>query len=129
MKTKFAENFAALLKSKNISQSQFAQLYGVKQNTVSQWANGKREPTYHDLLCICSLLNIEIQEILGYTPRTKKAIIRDIIGNSQFFQNEQHELQDKLFKQGYSIDEVVKACEGLYNQHYEKYNKIFHLEE
>ena len=98
MKTKFAENFTAILKIRDISQSQFARLYGVKQNTVSQWANGKREPTYHDLLCICALLEIDIKDILGFTPRTRDLILRDIIGNNADFQKAQNDLQLKMRK-------------------------------
>lgn len=125
MKTKFAENFTAILKIRDISQSQFARLYGVKQNTVSQWANGKREPTYFDLLCICTLLDIDVKDMLGYTPRTREAILREIIGGNDIFQQEQKELQDKLFKEGLQPPEVIEACNELYKIKYEEYKKIF----
>ena len=115
--TKFAQNFSDILRLKNISQSQFARLYGVKPNTVSQWANGKREPTYHDLICICTLLDVEVKELLGYTPRTRNAILRDIIGSNPDFQKEQAE----LLKEGKGI----KDCEELYQKKYEEYKAIF----
>ena len=125
MKTKFAENFTAILKIRDISQSQFARLYGVKQNTVSQWANGKREPTYHDLLCICALLEIDIKDILGFTPRTRDLILRDIIGNNADFQKAQNDLQLKMRKNGHPDAEIVQACNELYNSKYEEYKKVF----
>lgn len=125
IKTKFAENFNDLLRIKGISQSQFARLYGVKQNTVSQWVNGKREPTYHDLVKICTLLNVDIKEILGFNPRTKQEILRDIIGGNQDFQNMQIELQAKLRKEGKSPTEISKTCNELYEERFNEYKEIF----
>lgn len=125
MRTKFAENFSAILKIKNISQSQFARLYGVKQNTVSQWANGKREPTYHDLLCICTLLDVEVKELLGYTPRTRNAMIRDIVGSNATFQKAQHEMIEQMLKDKKNPIEIQYAIEELYQKTLEEYKNIF----
>lgn len=129
MNTKFAENFSALLKIKGVSQSQFAKLYGVKPNTVNQWANGKREPTFHDLLCICTLLNVDLKEILGYTPRTKKAILRDIIGNNKDFQTAQADLEKQLRSEGKNNIEIATSCEELYNEWYQLYAETFDFED
>ena len=129
MKTRFAENFSSILRIKDISQTQFAKLYGVKQNTVSQWANGKREPTFHDLMRICTLLDTDVKEMLGFTPRTRQAILRDIIGNNKEFQAEQDELQATMRAQGYNHTEIQKACEELYKDAYEQYKKIFNFDE
>lgn len=129
MKTKFAENFTALLKVKGVSQSQFAKLYGVKANTVNQWVNGKREPTFHDLLCICTLLNVEVKELLGFTPRTKKALLRDIIGGNKDFQIAQKDLEKRLLDEGKSLEEIATACEELYKERYALYVEIFDFED
>jgi len=125
MKTRFAENFSAILKIKDISQTQFAKLYGVKQNTVSQWANGKREPNFNDLCCICALLDMDIKELLGFNERTKEVIRREIIGGNDDFQREQKELQDRLSKEGKSHGEIIAACNELYKTKYEQYKRIF----
>ena len=129
MKTKFAENFTALLKVKGVSQSQFAKLYGVKANTVNQWVNGKREPTFHDLLCICTLLNVEVKELLGFTPRTKKALLRDIIGGNKDFQTAQKDLEKRLLEEGKSLEEIATACEELYKERYALYVEVFDFED
>lgn len=128
MNTKFAENFAALLKIKGVSQSQFAKLYGVKPNTINQWANGKREPTFHDLLCICTLLNVDVKEILGYTHRTKTALLRDIIGGNKDFQTAQADLEKKLRSEGKNNIEIATACEELYKEWYQLYAETFNFE-
>lgn len=129
MNTKFAENFTALLKVKGVSQSQFAKLYGVKANTVNQWANGKREPTFHDLLCICTLLNVDVKELLGFTPRTKKALLRDIIGGNKDFQTAQKDLEKRLLEEGKSLEEIATACEELYKERYALYVEVFDFED
>ena len=127
MRTKFAENFSDILRQKGLSQSQFARLYNVKQNTVSQWANGKREPTYHDLVCICTLLNVDVNELLGVNERVKQTILRDIVAGHPEFQKEQKELQDRLFKEGADSVEVLRACQDLYLTKMEEYKKAFGL--
>ena len=129
MKTKFAENFTALLKVKGVSQSQFAKLYGVKANTVNQWVNGKREPTFHDLLCICTLLNVDLKELLGFNPRTKKALLRDIIGGNKDFQTAQKDLEKRLLEEGKSLEEIANACEELYKERYAFYVEVFDFED
>jgi len=129
MRTKFAENFSAILKIKDISQTQFAKLYGVKQNTVSQWANGKREPTFVDLCRICTLLNVDFKEILGYNPRTKEAILQDIIGGHDEYQKEQSALSLQMHKDGYSDAEINVACKELYKKRYNEYKKVFGFED
>lgn len=127
MRTKFAENFSDVLRIRNISQSQFARLYGVKPNTINQWANGKREPTYHDLICICILLDVDIKEMLGCTPKTREHILYEIIAGNEHFQKRQKELQTQLFKEGKNSMEVLQACEQLYKETYHEYKEIFKL--
>ena len=62
----FAKNLADILRIKNISQKKLGDLLGVKQNTVCQWVNGKREPTYDMLMEICILLDTDPSEMLGF---------------------------------------------------------------
>lgn len=124
----FAENFSAYLKVKGISQSEFARLFGVKQNTVNQWANGKREPDLDTLCKICILFGISYDELLGYNKTVRKyksAILREIIGGNKEFQKEQMQLQDNLFKEGKTIFEVPKILNEFYEERYEEYRKIF----
>ena len=71
-------------------------------------------------MCICTLLDVEVKELLGYTPRTKNTILRDIIGNNPDFQKEQAE----LLKEGKDI----KDCEELYQKKYKEYKAIFGFE-
>lgn len=61
----FATNFTDLLRIRGITQQEIADKLGVKQNTVSQWANGKREPDFDNLLRICFYLESTPNEILG----------------------------------------------------------------
>ena len=69
----FAKNLADILRIKNISQKKLGDLLGVKQNTVSQWVNGKREPDYNTLVQVCILLDTEPSELLGF-QRIKNAV-------------------------------------------------------
>ena len=96
MNIKFAENFTNILRSRGVSQSLFAKLFGVKPNTVNQWANGKREPDLESLIKICILLGIDFNEILGYNfyKRIQLNVLEDIIGENREFKKEQEELTE-----------------------------------
>ena len=124
-RTRFAENFSELLRVKGISQKQLAEFLGVRPSTVNQWAKGKREPSFYDLLCICALLDIDVKELLGYTERTKQALLRDVIGSNKNFQDKQIELQNRLFAEGKMGNEVSQACEELYKEEYSIYQSLF----
>ncbi|MBR1974597.1 MAG: helix-turn-helix transcriptional regulator [Clostridia bacterium] len=62
----FAENFSDLLRVRGFTQSSFARRLGVKQNTVSQWANGQREPDLECLVDICCILETTPNDILSF---------------------------------------------------------------
>ncbi|MBQ8428728.1 MAG: helix-turn-helix transcriptional regulator [Clostridia bacterium] len=126
----FAGNFTELLRVKGISQKQLAELLGVRPSTVNQWAKGKREPSFCDLVKITTLLNVDFNELMGQyiCQRNKQAILRDIIGNSPEFQKEQAELQNRMYKEGKDAFASAKACEELYQKKYEEYKAIFGFE-
>lgn len=123
MNIKFAENFTNILRSRGVSQSLFAKLFGVKPNTVNQWANGKREPDLESLIKICILLGIDFNEILGYNfyKRIQLNVLEDIIGENREFKKEQEELSEKLFKQGEHPLDVQNECGKLFIDYVEKY--------
>lgn len=129
MNTFFARNFSEILRLRGINQKQFAELLGVTPSAVNQWAKGKREPCFSDLVKICTLLEVDFNELMGQYLCTlnKQAILRDIIGSSATFQKEQRHLQDEMHKNGYNDIEIVQACEQLYLQYYKKYQEIFHF--
>lgn len=64
--SRFSENFNDLLRIKGYTQTSFAQKLGVKQNTVSQWAKGLREPDLECLIDICYILETTPNDILSY---------------------------------------------------------------
>lgn len=71
----FADTLTDILRIKGISQTQFAKDLGIKQNTVSQWASGKREPNFDMLMRICYYLDVTPNDILSY-PRAKNLMER-----------------------------------------------------
>ena len=114
----FANNFTDILRIKGISQKHFAEMLGVRPSTVNQWAKGKREPSYHDLVKIITLLDVDFNEIMGYGiyARNRELILRDIIGSSAEFQKAQIALQEDMRKKGNTDAEIVQACESLYEK-------------
>ena len=123
----FSENFSAYLKVRGLSQSEFARYFGVKANTVNQWANGKREPDFETLCKICVLFGVSFDEMLGYSnlERKKDGVLRFIIGENKVFQSEQKALQDNMRKSGKSDAEIQAECNKLYAKYFSEYESVF----
>ncbi|HHY22713.1 MAG TPA: helix-turn-helix transcriptional regulator [Clostridiaceae bacterium] len=54
-----------LRKEHNLTQNQFASLFGVYDSTISQYENGKREPEYNTVIKIANKFNVSIDWLLG----------------------------------------------------------------
>ena len=61
----FIEILKDLMIERNLNQSEFAKLIGVKQSQVSEWLKGKSKPGYDNLVNICKSLDISGDVILG----------------------------------------------------------------
>ena len=121
----FANNFTDILRIRGISQKQFAETLGVRPSTVNQWAKGKREPSYFDLVKIITLLDVDFNEIMGYRvyQHNREGILRDIIGASSEFQKEQMDLQNEMFSKGCSAAEISQACETLLSEYKRRFEQ------
>lgn len=60
-----------LLLEKQLTQTEFARLTGVKQGQVSEWLKGKAKPGYDNLKSICVNLGISGDFILGISDSEK----------------------------------------------------------
>lgn len=122
MYNQFARNLSAIMKERSITQTQLAYALKVKQNTVSQWVSGKREPDFDTFLKICIVFNVSPHDMLGYElikNRLAPALIRDVVGNDKNFQKEQLKISLE-HKEGFG-----KEIEALYNKYYEDYKNRF----
>lgn len=52
-------------KEHNLTQNQFASLFGLYDSTISQYENGKREPEYDTIIKIANQFNVSIDWLLG----------------------------------------------------------------
>ena len=71
-----------LRKDNNLTQSEFAEMFGVTYQAVSKWENGKNIPDLLTLKEICEKFNLDINEILDGKKgqKSKRNIIYTIIG-------------------------------------------------
>lgn len=67
MKIKFSENLKLYRKQLNISQTNLAKLVGVSQQCISEWENGKIEPTLSFLCKLADVFDTTIDELVGRT--------------------------------------------------------------
>ena len=65
MKNKFDTNLKLLRKEYNLSQAKLAEMVEVTQQCISEWENGKIEPTLSNLWILSDIFEISIDELVG----------------------------------------------------------------
>ena len=68
MDIKVAERIAELMRDEGINQVQLAAKIGVKQNTVSSWVLGKKEPNIGSLWRLADYFEVDIDYLVGRKP-------------------------------------------------------------
>lgn len=61
----FSENLLELMKENNISQTQLAKVLGVKQQTVSRYIIGEREPDIDMIIKIAKYFDVSVDILFG----------------------------------------------------------------
>lgn len=65
MKIIVADRIRELMKTEAINQVQLAAKIGVKQNTVSAWLLGKKEPSIMSLWKLADYFDVDIDYVVG----------------------------------------------------------------
>ncbi len=60
-----AERIKELMKENDLNQVKLANKVGVKQNTISSWLSGKKEPSITSLWLLADYFNIDIDYLVG----------------------------------------------------------------
>ena len=69
-----AERIKQLRKKKGISQSELAELIGVKNNTVSTWERGTRKPDFEALNLLSNYFEVSFEYILGSSDKEEARV-------------------------------------------------------
>ena len=69
-----AERIKQLRKKKGISQSELAELIGVKNNTVSTWESGTRKPDFDALNLLSNYFEVSFEYILGSSDKEEARV-------------------------------------------------------
>ena len=69
-----AERIKQLRKKKGISQSELAELIGVKNNTVSTWERGTRKPDFEALNLLSDYFEVSFEYILGSSDKEEARV-------------------------------------------------------
>ena len=72
-----------LRKEKNLTQSQFGDLWGASQNTVSNWENGNREISQELLIKFSSYFGVSIDYLLGLSDDNARKLSIENLGPTQ----------------------------------------------
>ncbi len=120
---KFSENFARLRKQYDMTQGDVAAYVGVSNAAVSKWEQGLSYPDLSLLPKLATLLDVTIDELLGYEPQlTSSKIIEVYQEFSKRFSKEgfeivQDDIEDML-KEYYSCCPFLVRISQLYLNYY-----------
>lgn len=70
MKNLFASRLTELIKENNLSKRAFALKIGVSAMSVSDWTNGKVQPTAENIYTIAMTFNVSADYLLGLEDET-----------------------------------------------------------
>lgn len=65
MKILIVDRLKELMKEEKLNQVKLADKIGVKQNTISAWLLGKKEPSITSLWLLADYFNVDIDYIVG----------------------------------------------------------------
>ncbi len=65
MKILSAERIRELMREENLNQVQLAAKTGVKQNTISAWLSGKKEPSVASLWMLADFFGTTVDYLIG----------------------------------------------------------------
>lgn len=65
MKIIVAERIKELMRDENLTQVALAQKTGIKQNTISSWLLGKKEPSIKSLWLLADYFGVDIDYLVG----------------------------------------------------------------
>lgn len=60
-----ADRIKELMKEEKLNQTRLAEKIGVKQNTISAWVLGKKEPSIKSLWLLADYFNVDIDYLVG----------------------------------------------------------------
>ena len=69
-----AERIKQLRKKKGISQSELAEVIGIKNNTVSTWERGTRKPDFEALNLLSDYFEVSFEYILGSSDKEETRV-------------------------------------------------------
>ena len=61
----FPQRLKELRLKKGLTQTELGEKVGVKQNTFTNWENGKREPSFENLVKLADLLEVSLDSLFG----------------------------------------------------------------
>ena len=98
----FSEIFRALLKDKQLTQEQLAEVFGVSTQAISRWENSTSYPDITQLPNIASFFETTVDELLGI----KKTVKKQKILYFQFRWQESADTINKYLEDGWMIKEM-----------------------
>ena len=99
MKDKLCERLKKLRKESGLSQAEVADYLEISRQSISQWENGRSYPDIANLVILCKLYKINLNELLELDEGITQEQIEDIVEKEEkksIYKEENATLLDKL---------------------------------
>ncbi len=73
--TNFPQKLREERKKRGMTQKELGEKVGVKQNTFTNWENGKREPTLDNIIKLANILDVTVDYLLGRSDNFSNTIV------------------------------------------------------
>ncbi len=83
MKLNIGESIKKLRKERDITQEEFAEIFGVSCQSVSRWENGLCYPDIEMIPAIAAFFGISADKLLGVDKETEEAAVKSILDEFQ----------------------------------------------
>ena len=112
---KFGTRIFNLRKGKGLSQQELADLLGVTNKAVSKWENGDAKPAINQLIKLCKIFNVSLEEIVENDDHNEKQIYKIVItgGPCAGKSTALSWIQEEYAKKGFSVIFVPESATEL----------------
>ena len=91
---KFGENLKIIRKNKKMSQEELAEKLNVSRQSVSKWETGESYPEMNNILELCRIFNIKINELIHQDMSDISSLDEEVIMNLvKFNENKQKQVK------------------------------------
>lgn len=107
---KFGDNLKNIRKMKKISQEELAEKLGVSRQSISKWETGENYPSMTNIMCLCTIFNCKINELVHENMVDIDSLDEEIKMNVVKFKKNEQKKMKAISKGLYVAGRIGEVC-------------------